>query len=372
MEMLKIRKVETNKDIKKFIKLLWKIYKDYPAWVPPLIADRKKLIDKKKNPFYKNADAEFYLAEKNGEVVGRIGAIVSHNHIKEHKEKVGFFGFFECIDDQQVANLLLDKAKEFLRAHGMQAMRGPLNPSINDEVGFLIEGFEYSPAVMMTYNPPYYINLVERYGLKKARDLYAYMVSKENVISEKLERVANVVKQRNSLTFRTLNMKDFDNEVERIKKIYNGAWAYNWGAVRMTDEEFDALAKDLKLIVVPELVIIVERKGEPIGFSLALPDINMALKYNKSGRLLTGIYHLLTKKKKINWVRILVLGVLPEYKNTGAANVLFYQTAVNGINLGYSYGEASWILEDNVMMNRAAEALNGRLYKKYRIYEMEI
>lgn len=372
MENLLIRKVSSNKDINKFIKLLWKIYKDDPVWVPPLIMDRKKLIDKDKNPFYKHTDAEFFLAEQNGEVIGRIGAILNHNHNKEHNEYIGFFGFFESINNQDVANALFDKVKEFMSAKGVSAIRGPLNPSVNDELGLLIEGFDMSPVLMMTYNPSYYINLIENYGFKKVKDLYAYELNQNDVYSEKLERTANLVKQRNSLVFRPLNMKDFKNEVKRIKKIYNSAWSYNWGAVPMTDEEFDALASDLKMIVVPDLVIIAEKNGEPIGFVLALPDINIALKYNKSGKLLPGIYHLLTKKKQINRIRIITLGVLPEYRNSGAASVLFYETAVRAKKLGYYYGEASWILEDNVMMNRAAKILNARLYKKYRLYEIPL
>jgi GNAT superfamily N-acetyltransferase len=204
------------------------------------------------------------------------------------------------------------------------------------------------------------------------KDLYAYDLNQNEVYSEKFNRVAELVKKRNSMTFKSLNMKDFDNEVKRIKKVYNGAWTYNWGAVPMTDEEFDALAVDLKPVVVPDLVIMAEKKGELIGFALSLPDINMALKYNKSGMLITGLYHLFTKKKKINRVRIIVLGVLPEYKSTGAASVLFYETAIRARNLGYHYGEASWILEDNVMMNRAAETMNARIYKKYRLYEIPL
>jgi hypothetical protein len=208
--------------------------------------------------------------------------------------------------------------------------------------------------------------------LKKVKDLYAYDLNQDEVYSEKFNRVAEMVKKRNSLTFRSLNMKDFDNEVRRIKKVYNGAWAYNWGAVPMTDAEFDALAADLKPVVVPDLVIMAEKEGELIGFALSLPDINMALKYNKSGMLITGLYHLFTKKKKIDRVRIIVLGVMPEFKQSGAASVLFYETAIRARKLGYYYGEASWILEDNTMMNRAAETMNARVYKKYRMYELPL
>lgn len=372
MSPIQIRPVVTRADTNQFIKFLWQIYDGNPYWVPPLLMDRRKLMDKKKNPFYEHADAEFMIAERNGAMVGRITAIVNHNHNKEHNDKVGFFGFFESINDQEVANALLNRAREYLQSKGMSAMRGPANPSVNDEYGLLIEGFDQSPCILMPYNLPYYMSLIERFGFRKAKDLYSYILRQDSVYSDKLERVNNLVKERHQLTFRSLDMKRFDEEVERIKDIYNRAWATNWGAVPMTDAEIDALAADLKPMVVPDLVIFAESHGKTIGFALSLPDINVALKYNRKGRLLPGLLKLVLYKKKIKLVRIIVLGVLPEYQNSGAASVLFYETAVRARKLGYDYGEAGWVLEDNTRMVRAAEALNGKLYKKYRIYEMPI
>ena len=325
--------------------------------------DRKKLIDREKNPFYKHSDAEFFLAEHDGEVVGRIAAIVNHNHNKEHNEKIGFFGFFECINDQTVANALFDNAKEYLLAHGVTAMRGPVNPSVNDEIGLLIEGFDLSPTVMMTYNPPYYIELIEKYGFKKAKDLYAYLLDQNTVYTDRFTRAYELVKQRQKITFRTFDMKHFAEEVEKVKGVYNKAWAKNWGAVPMTDEEMDALAADLKQIIVPELIIFAEKEGKTIGFALSLPDINVALKYNKNGYFLPGLYHLHTKKKKIDLVRIIVLGVIPEYLNTGAGAALFYETAIDAKRLGYQYGEASWILEDNERMTKICRSNAGKNHK---------
>ncbi len=372
MSAVTIRPVRTSADEMKFIKFLWKIYKDDPHWVPPLIMDRKKLIDKKKNPFYQHSEMELFLAERNGEVVGRIGAIVNYNHNKEHEDKVGFFGFYESVNDQEVADALFNEAKNYLRSKGMTQMRGPASPSVNDEYGLLVDAFDKSPVVLMTYNPPYYANLFEKYGMKKLKDLYAYLLSQDSVYSERLTRFNEIVKQREGLTFRSLNMKDFKGDVDRIKEIYNKAWSRNWGAVPMTNAEFDALAKDLKPLVVPDLVIIAEAKGKTIGFALSLPDINIALKYNKKGGLLKGLYYLYAKKKEINLVRIIVLGVVPEHQRSGAAGVLFYETAARAKKLGYQYGEASWVLEDNVMMNRAAEMMNASRYKTYRLYEMNI
>ncbi len=372
MESINVQPISSKQEVNTFIRFLWKIYRNYPAWVPPLMMDRKKLMNKEKNPFYKHTNAEFYLAEHDGEIVGRIAAIVNHNHNKEHNENIGFFGFFECINDQTVANALFNKAKEYLLNQGVTAMRGPVNPSVNDEIGLLIEGFNLSPAVMMTYNPPYYMELIEKYGFHKVKDLYAYLLNQDTVYTERFIRAQELVKQRQKLTFRTFDMKHFMEEVERVKEVYNKAWARNWGAVPMTDEEMDALAVDLKQIIVPELIIFAEKEGKTVGFALSLPDINIALKYNRNGYFIPGVYHLLTKKKKINLVRIIVLGVIPEYLNTGAGAALFYETAANAKKLGYQYGEASWILEDNERMTRSAEAMQGKITKRYRIYEMSL
>jgi GNAT superfamily N-acetyltransferase len=216
------------------------------------------------------------------------------------------------------------------------------------------------------------VTLTERYGFKKAKDLYAYLLSQDTVYSDRLERANNIVKQRNSLTLRSLEMKNFDRDVAIVKDLYNAAWAKNWGAVPMTDAEIDAMAADLKPIIVPELVLFAEVQGKPVGFALSLPDINIALKHNKKGRLLPGLLRLFLHKKEINLVRIIVLGVLPEYLSTGAAGVLFYETAARARKLGYHYGEAGWVLEDNAAMVKAAEALNGKITKRYRIYEMPI
>ncbi|MBM4160681.1 MAG: hypothetical protein FJ217_06250 [Ignavibacteria bacterium] len=372
MATINIRPVRTRADREMFIRFLWKIYEGNPYWVPPLLMDRRKLIDKRKNPFYQHADAEFFLAEQEGEMVGRVAAIVNHNHNKEHNENIGFFGFFECINDQPVADALLGAARAYLRGKGVSEMRGPANPSVNDEYGLLVDGFDRSPTILMTYNPPYYVTLLERYGFTKAKDLYAYLLSQDTVCSERLERANNIVKQRNRLSFRSIDMKNFKRDVAIIKQLYSAAWAKNWGAVPMTDAEVDAMAKDLRPIVVPDLVIFVEVQGRPIGFALTLPDINVALKHNKKGRLIPGLLQLLLHKKEINLARIVVLGVLPEYLNTGAAGVLFYETATRARKLGYQYGEAGWVLEDNVRMVKAAEALNGTITKRYRIYALPI
>lgn len=372
MSDIAVRTAASGKDMDRFIRFPWTIYRDSPHWVPPLLMDRRKLVDRKKNPFYQHADAEFFLAERNGVVVGRIGAIVNHNHTKEHGDSTGFFGFFECVNDQAVADELLDAAETFLRQRGMRAMRGPASPSVNDEYGLLIHGFEHPPVVLMPYNPPYYATLLERHGLAKNRDLVSYLLSQDTVMTDKLQRVTQRVKERQGITVRSLNMKDFDNELERVKVIYNTAWAKNWGAVPMTDAEIEAMAADLKPVIVPEVVLFAEKGGKTVGFALSVPDLNIPLKYNTKGYLLPGILHLFLHKKKINLVRIIALGVLPEYLNSGLAGVLFYETAVRAKPLGYDFGEAGWVLEDNIQMVRSADLMNGQPYKRYRVYEKSL
>ncbi|HUN67025.1 MAG TPA: hypothetical protein VMW43_13110 [Bacteroidota bacterium] len=369
MSAIDVRPISSASETKQFIRFQWDIYRDSPAWVPPLMMDRRKLMDRAKNPFYSHADAEFFLARRGGKIVGRIAAIVNHNHNREHKENIGFFGFFESIDDQEVADALFGAARAWLRQRGVTAMRGPATPSVNDEYGLLIDGFEKPPVVLMPYNPPYYPRLIEKAGLTKIKDLFAFELDSRKVMSDKLSRVSEAVRKREGLTFRSLDLKNFAREVAILKTVYNKAWQYNWGAVPMTDAEFDALAKDLKPVVVKDLVIIAEYKGEPIGFALSLPDLNVAFRHNKNGALLPGLYCLYRYKKEIKKVRIIVLGVVREFQKTGAASVLFYETARRAVENGYPFGEASWVLEDNVMMIRSADMLNGVKDKTYRLYQ---
>ena len=372
MSAIDVRPISSSRDQQEFIAFPWKLYNEYSQWVPPLLMDRRKLMDRKKNPFYQHAEAEFFLARRNGTIVGRIGAIVNRNHNKEHHDTVGFFGFYESENDRDVAAALFATAREWLKARKMTAMRGPASPSVNDEYGLLVEGFDQPQVVLMPYNPPYYAELFETVGLKKEKDLYAYKLLKETVFTGKFARAAEILQKREGLVFRSLDMKKFDEEIALIKELYNRAWQYNWGAVAMTSEEFDALAKDLKPVVDPYLVIIAEYKGEPVGFSLSLPDLNVAFKHNRRGYLLPGLYCLWRYKKEITRARIIVLGIVPERLKTGAGSLLFYETGKRCIEHGYPEGEASWVLEDNVMMNRGAELMNATRSKTYRIYQTSL
>ncbi len=373
MSSIKISTVSTSNDLMRFIKFQWKIYKGDKYWVPPLLMDRKKILSKEKNPFFKHAEAEYFLAERDGELVGRIAAIKNDLHNKYHNDKVGFFGFFECINDQSVANALFDAAKNWLKSKGLDAMRGPANPSSNDEYAMLLEGFDDEPRILMTYNPKYYLDLCDKYGFKKIKDLYAYKLENHKVIaSEKVKRVAEIAQKRSKLKITQLDMKKFKSEVEKVKYVYNKAWAPNWGFVPMTDEELDAMAKDLKPLAEPSLVLFGEIEGKLVGFALVLLDYNYIFK-KLNGKLFPfGIIKLFTEKKNIKWCRIITLGLIPEFQKRGLDSVFYWEIVNRAHKLGIDLGEASWILEDNEMMNRGADAMNGTLYKKYRIYQKDI
>ena len=376
MSTLSIRPVKNAADKLTFIKSQWNFYKNDPYFVAPIIMDRKKLLDETKNPFYKHSQMQLFLAEKNGQVVGRIGAIINDNHNIIHEDKVGFFGFFECENNQETANALFSTAAAWLKERGMTDMRGPANPSMNDECGLLIDGFNASPVILMTYNPPYYEQLVEGYGLSKVKDLHAYILDQNTFVSDKMARTVDIIRNRSGVTIRQVdfkNKKAFQRDVKTLKEIYNSAWQPNWGFVKMTDEEFDFLAADLKQIADPTYTLIAEVHGKVAGFALALPDINQCLVHNKSGSLLGALWHLLTKKKKINLLRIIVLGVLPEFQRHGVDAVLYQEIGARGLPKGIQYGEASWILEDNEPMKKAlTTTMHGEIYKTYRMYQKSL
>jgi len=374
MSNIEIKTLHPTKDITKFIKFAWKIYKGDPNWVPPLLMDKKKILNKNKNPFFKTAEMEMFMAYKDGEPVGRIAAIKNDTHNKVHDENIGFFGFFESINDQDVANALLDAARDWLKSNGVDAMRGPANPSSNDEFGMLLEGFDDPPRIMMTYNPKYYLELMDNYGLKKIKDLYAYRIDNKKLLqSEKLIRVAEIVKKRSNVEIKQIDLKKFKSELERVKYVYNQAWAPNWGFIPMTEEEIDNLAKELKPIVEPSLVLFAEVEGKTVAFALVMPDYN-ELFITMNGRLFPfNFIKLFTKRKKITWARVITLGIIPEYQKRGVDALLYYEITKRAEKLGIIKGEASSVLEDNEMMKRGAEqVMNGEIYKKYRIYEIEI
>jgi hypothetical protein len=370
--VIEVRPVLNDKDWKKFLDFPYALYRNNPHWVPPLRMDQKVLLDPRKHPFYQHADVQFFLSSKNGKPTGRVAAIVDHEHNRFHDEKTGFFGFFESIDDFASAEVLLSAARTWVQAKGMVALRGPVNPSQNEECGCLMDAYDSPPVIMMTYNPPTYPLFFERFGLKKAMDLYAYYIDNKNGPPAKLVRVAEAIRKREGITVRTVNMKRFDEEVEKIKHVYNNAWSRNWGFVPMTDAEFEHLATNLKPVFVPDLGLIAEIGGRPVAFGLSLPDMNQAL-IRLKGRLFPfGMLKLLRHKRSIDMIRIITLGVVHEHQRKGIDAILYLDTWRNAVRIGYWRGEMSWILETNTMMNRSAEMLGGKIYKTYRMFEMDV
>jgi hypothetical protein len=376
---LQVRPARTARDRRRFLDLPYKLYRRHPHWIAPLRIAQKDILNTKGHPFYRTSDVEMFLAERDGRTVGRIMAILNHAHNEFHDERAGFFGFFEVENDFEAAALLLGAAGEWVRSRGAEVIRGPVNPSTNYECGLLIEGFDKDPAVMMPYNFPYYAELLESYGMKKAVDIYAFdIAAKYFIVSDKLTRVADRLRKKDRISVRTVNMKDFKREVEIVRNVYNDAWSHNWGFVPVSEEEFSHLAKDLKQIVDPRVVMIAEQEVEgraeprPIGFFLAVPDINRALK-KLNGRLLPfGLLKLLWHSRKIDFIRIITMGIVRDYQSMGAGSIFLDEIYRRAPASGYPSGEMGWVLDNNVMMNRAAELIGGRRSKTYRIYEMTL
>ncbi len=370
--MIEIKRVETKRELRKFLMLPFTIYKGDKNWVPPLISEMEETLDTKKNPFFLHAERELFLAKKEGEVVGRIAGIIDDNYNKYHKAEIGYFGFFEAIQDYEVAILLFDKVKGWLKEKGMKRMVGPANPALYDECGFLLEGFELPPMIKMSYNPPYYSEFCERYGMKKAKDLFAYSIRTDSPVPEKLKRVLDYLKGKRNIKVRRMDIRGIKKELEIIKEIYNDAWSENWDFAPLTDAEISYLGKKLKPIAVPELLPIVEIDGEPAGVSLTLPDYNQVLK-RLNGKLFPfGFIKFLIYKNKIDSARLWALGVKKKFHNLGVDALLYYETFEGAKRVGYKWGEVSWILEDNLSIIRPIEMWGCQLYKKYRIYGMEI
>lgn len=371
-EEIEIVEVRSKSDLKRFIKFPWSIYANDPNWVPPLLVDRFQFFDKSKNPFYRHAEVRLFLARYQGKEVGRIATCLNHAFNQFHESKIGFFGFFDAIENFDVASRLLRTAVIELKRAGMELMRGPANFSSNHELGLLVEGFDEPAVVMMTYNPRYYVDFFERFGLSKSKDLLAFKLTDDIKPPERVRNLVERIRQRSGATFRKLNLKDFDKEVKRCIDIFNDAWQSNWGYVPMTDEETRHIAKDLRQIVDPDLVRFAEIDGEPVGFSLSLPDINQVL-IRLNGRLLPcGILKLLWHTKvrnKIDQLRVVLMGVKSQYRKRGIDSVFYLDTYDIGVGKGYRMAELSWILEDNPLMISAIETLGGKCYKKYRMYD---
>ncbi len=361
--------VESAKERREFLEYPYRLYRDHAYWVPPLRIQQKKLIDTAKNPFFRNAEIALFLGYSNGEVAGRIAAIIDHRYNEFHGTKTGFFGFFECSDHQDLASLLIKAASDWLRERGMVSLLGPTNPGMMDTIGVLVEGFDSIPAIMMPYNDPAYDRLLMGAGLQKEMDLYSFIVNAETVDIDRVNRAKQIVFTRNpGLNVRQIRLKRIFDEVDIIRDIFNKAWQKNWGFIPLTKEEFNELAKDLKSIIDPELAYIAEIDGQPVAFTVPLPDYNQIF-HKMNGNLLPfGIFKVLFGKKKMTNIRTTLMGVLPEFQGRGIDAVLHQQEIENGLKKGYFSSELGWVLENNVEMIRVAEKIGSHSRKVYRMY----
>jgi GNAT superfamily N-acetyltransferase len=375
---LEIVKVENKRQLAEFIKVAWKVYRDDPNWVPWLYFERLEFFDKRKNPFFEHAEADYFIARRDGKAVGSIAAVLNHRHNEFHNENIAHFGVFEVMNDPEAAAALLETACDWARERGTDAILGPANLSSTIEWGLLVEGYDSPPVVMMPYNPPYYRAFIEDAGFTKAMGLLAWNNDaaarlQPGGLPDKLIRVVNKVKDRYGLTIRNVDLSQWDDEVARLKKIYNSAWEKNWGFVPLTDAEFDHVAVSFKPILDPRIVFVVERDGEPIGFSLSLPDVGQVLHRLRPGPTVIGSYlaalRMMRNKTKTDRLRVFALGVLEEYRGKGVDALMYYETAKAAAPNGYRWAEASWILESNDAMNRPIELLGSEIYKRYTVYQ---
>jgi GNAT superfamily N-acetyltransferase len=369
---ISIIEVKSGKDKKHFIDFPHDLYAGDPNYVPEIYIGQKELLDEKKNPFFQHSKAQLYLALQDGKIVGRIAAIRNNEYNRFANANAGFFGFFEAIEDYELAKALLDTASAWVKKEGLDAVLGPTNFTTNDVAGLLVEGFDRPPVVMMAYNKPYYAAFLERYGFTKQMDMLAYHVTEKeaNMKSVRLAQMIGERLEKRGITVRPVNMKKFKEEITKVREVYKSAWDKNWGFVPPTDAEFEKIASEMKLIIDPEFALLAEHEGKLVAFALAIPDVNIIIRTIKKGRLLpTGIFKLLFQKKKIKRLRIILLGVLEDYRRMGIEGVFYARIISRGLEKGYNEAEASWVLDNNEMMKKGVEGVNMKPYKRYRIYE---
>lgn len=374
---IKIERVNSRKAMKEFIDLPKRLYREDPHWVAPLDKQVKQFLDRDRHPFYRHGDAQALLAKRNGQTVGRILVSDDARYNQAHDSNVGCFGLLETVNDLRTCRHLLDAGSRWLLARGRTELLGPIDYSTNYPTGLLVDGFHTPPSVMMNHQPAYYEKLFVDCGLKKAKDLYAWWFDEQNQMDGVWREKVARLKHRYGVQVRPISFQDFDAEIARCKAIYNESFDENWGFVKMTEEEFDHLAREIKQLAVPELVQLAEVDGQPVGLSLAMPNINEAIQ-PLGGRLTTmglpiGLIRLLHRMRKVTTGRLAVLGVLPGYRRRGVAEALIQQTFQVGFQqLGYQGAELGWTLEDNVLVNRMIERVGGQRYKTYRIFSKSL
>ncbi|PSQ89316.1 MAG: hypothetical protein BRD45_03620 [Bacteroidetes bacterium QS_8_64_10] len=372
-----VRPVEGWRGRKRFVDFAYDLYRTSRHWIPPLRRDVKQTLNPKKNAFFEHGDMQLFLArDAGGAVVGRIAAIKNGQHLRKYDDGNGFFGFFECVRDEAVAEVLLEAAEGWLREQGLIGMRGPANPSLNDTAGLLVDGFDRAPALLMPYNPPYYADFFRQHGLERVMTMWAYYLHCKYVKTQKLRRGAKLIRRRHpGLELRTLDMDRFEEEAATILDIYNDAWSDNWGHVPMTEAEFDQLTSELKLIVDSELVFILEDEGRPVAFAISLPDINQALRHVEDGRLFPlGLPKLLAYQHfgGVHQIRMPLMGVRKEYQGQGLYAPLVLETVEEGPRRGYPACEMSWVLDSNTALKNALEEMGGVIDKEYAMFEKSL
>ncbi len=364
-------RVEDRRQRREFMDFIWKLHKDDPNWIPPIRMNQEELVNFRRHPFYENAKCRTFILRKDGQVAGRIAAIINNGHNKRFGEKRGFFGFFDCIDDQQAANMLFMEASKYLKSEGMDDVRGPCNPSLNYELGTLVEGFDTPPTFMMTYNWPYYDKLITGFGFEKTQDLYAYEanISMLKTIDPKLKFVIDEVKRRFNVTLRAANRKKFGDEVKLFLKIYNEALQGTWGFVPLSDAECVSIGASLKLLIDPTLTSFVEVDGKAVAVGICLPDFNPLIK-KINGRLFPfGFLTLLFGRKKIKKVRVMSTNVVPEYQRWGLGLVVLDRMLPDCLSMGITDAEFSWVLESNHLSRGSLERAGTTRTKTYRLYD---
>jgi GNAT superfamily N-acetyltransferase len=368
--------VKTRRERNAFIKFQWEIYKNDPAWVPPLILERKQFLDRKKHPFYQHGDAALFLARRDGKIVGRIMASDDPNYNALHEANVGCFGLFECIDDHDVAAALFAAAEDWVVRKGRTEIMGPIDYSTNYVCALLIDGFQYPPTLLTSHNPPYYAALIEGCGFTKAKDWYAWWFSEYTEPAERLRKIATARAGRTGVKIRPINVKAVAEESQRIRTIYNQAWEKNWGFVPFTEAEIEHMGKEMKPLIVPETTLIAEIGTEPVAFVIAVPDINVAFR-QINGRLTwfgvpIGLIKLLYHFRfKTRTGRLIALGVVEKYRRAAIAEMLVLNVMDAAFKRGFT-GELSMTLEDNIMVNRFIESVGAKRYKTFRIYRKVI
>ncbi len=376
MAPITVKKAASPAEVKKFIDFPHDLYQGDPNYVPELYISQAKLFNRKKNPFFKHAAVDLFLAYRDGKIVGRIAAIDNGGYKEFTGKNDGFFGFFDVIEDYQVAETLLHTAKDWCSKKKLSTLVGPVNFSTNDTCGMLVDSYQVPPVILMTYNKKYYNDFMERCGFRKKMDLLAYQVATKENMNQRVIAMRPAMEERlkrNGIVIRKFNMKNFKSEVDKLHEVYNAAWEKNWGFVPMTKEEFRFAASDMKAIVDTDFAYVAEHNGKAIGFALTVPNLNEVTIGIKRGRLFpTGIFKLLMNQKKVKSVRIVTLGVLEGYRKAGIDACFYAMNLEAASKKNIDYGEASWILENNEMMNKALLHIGGKPYKKYRIYELPL